>query len=102
MGFSPGQWNGDTLTVTTTHIKKEFYRRSGAPSSDLTTVVEHYIRDGNFLSHVMIITDPVYLTEQYVNSQQFGMMERGNQNWLYNCEYVMEVTHDKNKAPHYL
>src|SRR5512145_3163578 len=29
-------------------------------------------------------------------------MERGNQNWLYNCEYVMEVPMDQTKVPHYL
>jgi glyoxylase-like metal-dependent hydrolase (beta-lactamase superfamily II) len=29
-------------------------------------------------------------------------MERGNTNWLYNCEYVMEVPQDKNVVPHYL
>ena len=102
MGFSTGVWNGDILTVTTTHIKKEFYRRSGIPSSDLTTLVEHYIRHGNLLSHVMIITDPVYLTEPYVNSEEFVLMERGNQNWLYNCEYVMEVPMNKNDVPYYL
>ena len=101
-GFSTGKWNGDVLTVKTTHIKKEFYRRSGLPSSDLTTVVEHYIRHGNLLSHVMVITDPVYLTEPYVNSQEFALMERGNQNWLYNCEYVMEVPMDQTKVPHFL
>ena len=102
MGFSTGKWNGDVLTVRTTHIKKEFYRRSGIPSSDQTTVVEHYIRHGNLLSHVLIINDPVYLTEPFVNSQEFVLMDRGNQNWLYNCEYVMEVPMDKNKVPHYL
>jgi hypothetical protein len=102
MGFSTGAWHGDILTVQTTHIKKEFYRRSGIPSSDLTTLVEHYIRHGNLLSHVMIITDPVYLTEPYVNSEEFVLMERGNQNWLYNCEYVMEVPMDKNEVPYYL
>jgi hypothetical protein len=102
MGFSTGQWNGDILTVYTTHIKKEFYRRSGVPSSDQTTVVEHYIRHGDLLSHVMIITDPVYLSEPYVNSQEFLLMDRGNQNWLYNCEYVMEVPMDKNDLPYYL
>ena len=102
MGFSTGEWNGDVLTVRTTHIKKEFLRRSGIPSSDLTTVVEHYIRHGNLLSHVMIITDPVYLTEPYVNSEEFVLMERGNQNWLYNCEYVLEVPMDQTKVPHYL
>jgi hypothetical protein len=102
MGFSTGHWDGDMLTVYTTHIKKEFYRRSGIPSSDRTTVVEHYIRHGNLLSHVMIITDPDYLTEPYVNSEEFVLMERGNQNWLYNCEYVMEVPMDKNDLPYYL
>ena len=102
MGFSTGQWNGDILTVTTTHIKKEFYRRSGIPSSDLTTVVEHYIRHGNMLTHVMIATDPVYLSEPYVNSEEFVLMERGNQNWLYNCEYAVEVPRDKNRVPHFL
>jgi cyclase len=102
MGFSTGEWHGDILTVTTTHIKKEFYRRSGIPSSDLTTVVEHYIRHGNLLTHVMIATDPVYLSEPYVNSEEFVYMDRGNQNWLYNCEYVMEVPKPKNQVPHYL
>jgi glyoxylase-like metal-dependent hydrolase (beta-lactamase superfamily II) len=102
MGFSTGRWHGDILTVTTTHIKKEFYRRSGIPSSDLTTVVEHYIRHGNFMTHVIIATDPVYLSEPYVNSQEFVLMERGNQNWLYNCEYAMEVPKPKHQVPHFL
>jgi hypothetical protein len=102
MGFSTGRWDGDMLTVETTHIKKEFYRRSGLPSSDRTTVVEHYIRHGNLLSQVLIIDDPVYLTEPYVNSQEFVLMERGNQNWLYNCEYVMEIPRAKNGVPHFL
>ena len=102
MGFSTGRWQGDILVVETTHIKKEFYRRSGIPSSDETTVLEYYMRHGNLLSHMMIISDPVYLTEPYVNSQEFVAMERGNRNWLYNCEYVMEVPMDKNDVPYYL
>ncbi len=102
MGFSTGRWHGDMLVVETTHIKKEFYPRSCIPSSDETTVLEYYMRHGNLLSHMMIITDPVYLTEPYVNSQEFVAMERGNRNWLYNCEYVMEVPMDKNDVPYYL
>jgi hypothetical protein len=102
MGFSTGEWHGDILTVQTTHIKKEFYRRSGIPSSDLTTMIEHYIRHGDLLSHVTIVNDPVYLTEPYITSEEFVLMERGNQNWLYNCEYLMEVPKPKNEVPHYL
>jgi hypothetical protein len=102
MGFSTGAWHGDILTVNTTHIKAEFFRRSGIPSSDRTTLIEHYVRHGNTLSHVMIATDPVYLTEPLIMSEEFVLMERGNQNWLYNCEYVMEVPMDKNDLPFYL
>jgi glyoxylase-like metal-dependent hydrolase (beta-lactamase superfamily II) len=102
MGFSTGEWNGDTLTITTTHIKAGYLRRSGIPASDRLTVVEHWIRHGNVLSQVTIASDPVYLTEPYIRSQEFVQMERGNTNWLYNCEYVMEVPTDKNRVPHYL
>lgn len=102
MGFSTGVWNGDILTITTTHIKAGYYRRTGIPASDRITVVEHWMRHGNVLSQVTIATDPVYLTEPYIRSQEFVLMERGNTNWLYNCEYVMEVPKDKNEVPHYL
>ncbi len=102
MGFSTGAWHGDILTVNTTHIKAEFFRRSGIPSSDRTTLVEHYVRHGNTLSHVMIATDPVYLTEPLIMSEEFVLMERGNQNWLYNCEYAMEIARPKNEVPHFL
>ena len=102
MGFSTGEWNGDVLTITTTHIKAGYYRRTGVPQSDRSTVVEHWIRHGNLLSQVTIATDPVYLTEPYIRSQEFVLMDRGNTNWLYNCEYAMELPKDKNEVPHYL
>jgi glyoxylase-like metal-dependent hydrolase (beta-lactamase superfamily II) len=102
MGYSTGEWNGDILTITTTHIKAGYFRRTGIPASDRLTVVEHWMRHGNALSQVTIATDPVYLSEPYIRSQEFVLMERGNTNWLYNCEYVMEVPADKNDVPHYL
>jgi len=102
MGFSTGEWNGDVLTVTTTHIKAGYYRRTGVPQSDRSTVVEHWMRHGNLLSQVTIATDPVYLTEPYIRSQDFQLMERNNTNWLYNCEYAMEIPTDKNEVPHFL
>jgi glyoxylase-like metal-dependent hydrolase (beta-lactamase superfamily II) len=102
MGFSTGAWTGDILTITTTHIKAGYFRRDGMPASDRITVVEHWMRHGNVLSQVTIATDPVYLTEPYIRSQEFVMMDRGNTNWLYNCEYAMEVPKDKNDVPFYL
>ena len=102
MGFSTGEWTGDILTITTTHLKAGYFRRTGIPASDRLTVVEHWMRHGNVLSQVTIASDPVYLTEPYIRSQEFVEMERGNTNWLYNCEYVMEVPTDKNNVPHFL
>src|SRR5580700_5203408 len=34
-GFSTGVWEGDTLTVTTTHLKMAQVERNGVPRSDL-------------------------------------------------------------------
>jgi hypothetical protein len=102
MGFSTGQWHGDILTVHTTHIKAEYLRRDGIPLSDRVTLVEHYLRHGDLLTHVMIIEDPVYLTEPMVLSEAFAVMERGNANWLYNCETVEELAKPRDWVPHYL
>jgi hypothetical protein len=65
-------------------------------------MIEYYMRHGNLLSQVIIVTDPVYLSEPLIESQEFVLMERGNQNWLYNCEYAMEVPKSKNEVPHFL
>ena len=68
MGFSTGKWEGNILTVYTTHIKQGWVRRDGLPESDQATLVEHFIRHGDHLTHVSIVTDPVYLTEPLVKS----------------------------------
>jgi hypothetical protein len=100
MGFSTGHWDGKILTVTTTHIKQGWHRRNGLPSSDRVTLVEHFIRHGDHLTHVSVVTDPDYLSEPLVRSQDFvldleiGFATRGANmmvNWLYPCEYVEEA-----------
>ena len=102
MGFSTGEWHGDVLAVSTTHIKAEYFRRTGVPSSDETTVMEYYMRHGTLMTHVMIATDPVYLTEPLIFSEEFVQMDRPNNNWLYNCDYVLEIARPKNEVPHFL
>ena len=49
-GFSTGKWEGDMLTVTTTHLKNGWIRRNGIPRSDRATVTEHWIRHGDHLT----------------------------------------------------
>lgn len=105
MGFSTGRWEGDRLVVTTTHIKQGWHRRNGVPQSDKTTMVEHYIRHGDTLTHIAVIHDPVYLTEPWVRSQHFVLNTRAlpQRNWLWPCQPVVEVaTRDPTEVPHYL
>jgi hypothetical protein len=100
MGFSTGEWQGNVLTVYTTHIKQGWHRRNGLPSSDRITLTEHFIRHGDSMTHVTIVTDPDYLEEPLIKSQDFvlsltaGWETQGTNllaNWLYPCEYVEEA-----------
>jgi len=103
MGFSTGEWEGDILTVKTTHIKQGWLRRNGLPESDQATLIEHFIRHGDYMTHVTILTDPVYLTEPLVKTQDFEMAARDPGNWLWPCEYVEEITgRPKGEVPHFL
>jgi len=103
MGFSTGRWEGDILVVTTTHIKQEWIRRNGVPNSDRSTMIEHFIRHGNILTHLVQWTDPVNLTEPLLRSEDFVLQERTAGNWLWPCEYVDEVAdRPRGEVPHYL
>ena len=103
MGFSTGKWEGNSLTVTTTHIKQGWIRRNGLPVSDLATLVEHYFRHGDRMTHMVVITDPVYLTEPLVKTQSFNLIVQEGQNWLYPCSYVEEVANrPRGTVPSYM
>jgi hypothetical protein len=104
-GFSTGTWEGDMLTVTTTHIKQGWIRRNGLPESDRATLTEHFVRHGNYLTHISVVTDPVYLTEPLVRTQNFVLNERQlpPQAWVWPCEIVVEIAGRPREAvPHYL
>jgi hypothetical protein len=102
-GFSTGKWEGDILTVYTTHIKQEWIRRNGVPNSEKSTMVEHFIRHGNIMTHLEIWDDPVYLTEPLIRSEDFVLNERSGGNWLWPCEYVDEIVDRPHSAvPNYL
>jgi len=102
MGFSTGKWEGNVLTVYTTHIKQGFIRRNGIPESDKATMIEHYIRYGDIMTHVAIVTDPVYLTEPFVRTNDFALAQYTPGSWVYSCEPVEELDAAKNRVPHYL
>jgi hypothetical protein len=103
MGFSTGKWDGNVLTVNTTHIKQGWHRRNGIPSSDKIQLTDHFILHGDALTHVSVVTDPVYLSEPLIKSEDYVKNSNPNGNWLWPCEYVNELPGaDRAHVPHYL
>lgn len=103
MGFSTGKWEGNTLTIYTTHMKPGYLRRNGLPESDEATLIEHFIRHGDYMVHVSNVTDPATLTEPFVRSQAFHRISQEGQNWLYPCESVVEIANrPRGAVPNFL
>ena len=103
MGFSTGRFVGNALEVQTTHLKQGWLRRNGLPESDQATLVEHFIRYGDYMTHVAIVTDPVYLTEPFIRTQVFRLVLPEGLNWLYPCESVVEIAgRPQGEVPNYL
>jgi hypothetical protein len=72
-GFTTGTWEGDTLVAYTTHMKAGGLRRNGAPSSDQATMTTRFIRHGDLLTLLVVVEDPLYLTEPYIVSKNFQL-----------------------------
>lgn len=101
-GFSLGQWDGDILTVETTHLKEAYVRRNGLSRSDKATTREHYIRHGDVMTIIAVIHDPVYLTESFIRSSDYVLNPRQAIN-PYPCDPVVEIVGQaKGYVPHYL
>jgi len=77
-GFETGKWQGNTLTTFTTHIKAGIIRRNGAQVSDRATLTTHYIINGDLLTILMFIDDPVYLSEPQAFSRDFRLINNAN------------------------
>jgi hypothetical protein len=100
-GFSTGEWQGQVLKVTTTHLKKGWIRRNGVPRSDQAELTEYFWRHGEYLTWVVIINDPIYLTEPMIRSSDFRWTP-GQQVGNYPCQIVTELVHDQGWVPHWL
>jgi len=102
MGFSTGEWEGNMLTVTTTHVKQGWQRRENIPASDEVTVIEHYIRRGNMLTHISVTEDSVFLDEPLIKSEEFALNADPNAfNPFWPCEYIEEGEHQRGEVPSY-
>lgn len=105
-GFSTGRWNGNVLTVTTTHIKQFWHRRNGILASDNVRVTEHFFRHGNYLTYITISEDPAYLTEPLVYSEVLALsLDVPTENWQthLDCQPDEEIAgRPKGYVPHWL
>jgi hypothetical protein len=70
-GFTTGRWEGDTLVTSTTHMKAGFLRKNGPPSSDRASMTSRFFRHGDLLTVLVVVDDPVYLTEPHVFTKSF-------------------------------
>lgn len=90
-GFSTGEWRGDMLTVTMTHLKAAHVRRNGVPRSDQATLTEYFVRHGAVLTWVSIVHDPVYLTEPFMRTRNFALSARPSGGGLSLCVGAVEI-----------
>lgn len=101
MGFSTGRWEGDTLVVTTTHLKEGWLRRNGVPRSEKATLTEYWMRHDDVLTLVSIVDDPVYLSEPLVRSWNWTL-DAGVHMTPYPCEAKLEVDRPQGFVAHWL
>jgi hypothetical protein len=72
-GFTTGAWEGDTLVAYTTHMRAGVIRRNGVPNSDQATMTSYFFRYGDLLTLLVIVEDPVYLSEPFLISKNFQL-----------------------------
>jgi hypothetical protein len=101
-GFSTGEWDGDVLVVTTTHLKEAYIRRSGLMRSDRSTVRTRWRRIGDFLQATSILYDPVYMDEPYARSTMMWMNDPALVQAPYPCEEATETAVARGSTPHFL
>jgi hypothetical protein len=105
MGFSTGHWEGDMLVIETSHLKQGWVRRNGLPMSDQAHMTEYWVRNGDLLTQIFMLFDPVYLTEPLVKSTEFvrSPRELPAGTWLWVCDPVVEIaTREEGAVPAYL
>ena len=103
LGFSTGQYEGNGLTVYTTHMKRNWIKANGMTQSDQATLVEHFLRHGDSITYVSVLSDPVYLAEPLVRTTEMVRSVRNPDAWLYACDDgELLLNRAKDQAPNYL
>jgi len=76
--YAPHSWSGSPLAVARQHVGGDddasqgaYLRRNGASFSDKSTMMEYLTRHGDYLLVTMIITDPVWLEEPFIQTTHY-------------------------------
>lgn len=102
-GFSTGEWRGNVLTITTTHLKRAWLRGNGTPTSDEARVIERLIRHGDRLTVFTTTIDPVFIDGPYTKTMTNLRNLQDPDAWLYACEDAEEIlSRPEEQIPHYL
>ena len=100
-GFSRGHWEGDQLVVHTDHLKVGWIRRNGLALSDRASSDERYIRHGDVMTHILMVSDPVYLTEPMIKTTGYRL-GYNTAIGAYPCRPATEIPRDRGIVPHHM
>lgn len=100
-GFSRGQWVADMLKVTVTHLKEGWIQRNGLARSSAAHLTEYFIRHDDYLTEVIIVHDPVYLTEPFIRGANW-VLNPGYRPFPSTCTPAVEVPHPKGWVAYFL
>jgi len=101
-GFSTGEWKGNVLHITTTHLKHGYIRGNGASQSDESTVHEALIRHGDRITYFAETIDPVWLDGPFTKTVINVRNIIDPTAWLYACEDGEEIiSRADSKIPYY-
>jgi cyclase len=103
-GFSTGQWIGNTLKITTTHLKDGYLKRGGPQTSDLFTMTDYLTRHDEILTIVTVVDDPVYQDEPYVESTTYTIDLTSNvaMETCNGSSFAENGGTDRHHVPHFL
>ena len=101
-GFSTGEWEGDMLKVTTTHLKEGWLRRNGVPRSEKATLVEYFIRHGE-LPDARDRREGSGLSDRGRScGRRTGSPIPGFQLSPFSCIPTVEIERRRDEVPHHL
>jgi len=103
-GFSTGEWVGNTLKITTTHLKDGYLKRGGPQTTDVYGMTEFLTRHGDLLTIVTVVDDPIYQDEPYVESTTYNYDPTSSVNTetCSGSSFAENGGSDRHHVPHFL